>query len=198
MDNKALLIRHFLPPNPLPYNPCFVLFFSCLFLYLRERQHDWGGAEREGDTESEASSSLWAVSTEPDAGLKFRNCEIMTWAEVRHSIDWATQAPHFCFLTSPPTPLHCSVIRGYGNPPSRTEGWLGKQPAEFEMNSLTKGYRPRDRIPTWAKWTLKSDTHCSASYQLCESRPIMWYLWLLVFSFVKWRKLCFSLVFCNY
>ena len=37
-----------------------------------------GGAEREGDTESEAGSRLWAVSTEPDAGLKLTNCEVMT------------------------------------------------------------------------------------------------------------------------
>ena len=33
-----------------------------------------GGAEREGDTESEAGSRLRAVSTEPDAGLKPTNC----------------------------------------------------------------------------------------------------------------------------
>ena len=37
-----------------------------------------GRAEREGDTESEAGSRLRDVSTEPDAGLKPRNCEIMT------------------------------------------------------------------------------------------------------------------------
>ena len=37
-----------------------------------------GGAEREGDTGSEAGSRLWAVSTEPDAGLEPTNCEIMT------------------------------------------------------------------------------------------------------------------------
>ena len=37
-----------------------------------------GGAEREGDTESEAGSRLWAVGTEPDAGLELTNCEIMT------------------------------------------------------------------------------------------------------------------------
>ena len=36
------------------------------------------GAEREGDTESEAGSRLRAVSTEPDVGLEFTNCEIMT------------------------------------------------------------------------------------------------------------------------
>ena len=37
-----------------------------------------GGREREGDTESEAGSRLCADSSEPDAGLKLTNCEIMT------------------------------------------------------------------------------------------------------------------------
>ena len=37
-----------------------------------------GGAEREGDTESEAGSRLWAASTEPDLGLELMNCEIMS------------------------------------------------------------------------------------------------------------------------
>ena len=37
-----------------------------------------GGAEREGNTESEAGSRLYAVSTQPDVGLELTNCEIMT------------------------------------------------------------------------------------------------------------------------
>ena len=37
-----------------------------------------GGAEREGDTESEAGSRLRAVSREPDAGLELTDHEIMT------------------------------------------------------------------------------------------------------------------------
>ena len=41
-----------------------------------------GGAEREGDPESEAGSRLGAVSTEPDAGLELTNREIMTRAQV--------------------------------------------------------------------------------------------------------------------
>ena len=57
-----------------------------------------GGSERQGDTESETGSRLWAVSTEPDAGLELTNREIMTWAEVGHSTDWATQAPLEEFL----------------------------------------------------------------------------------------------------
>ena len=51
-----------------------------------------GGAEREGDKESETGSRLWAVSTEPDAGLELMNPEIMTWAEVERLTDCATQA----------------------------------------------------------------------------------------------------------
>ena len=37
-----------------------------------------GRAEREGDTESKAGSRLWAVSTDPDAGLELGDGEIMT------------------------------------------------------------------------------------------------------------------------
>ena len=37
-----------------------------------------GGAEREGDTDSEAGSRLRAVSTEPDMRPELRNREIMT------------------------------------------------------------------------------------------------------------------------
>ena len=37
-----------------------------------------GGAEREGDTESEAGSRPRAISPEPDAGLEFTDGEIVT------------------------------------------------------------------------------------------------------------------------
>ena len=58
-----------------------------------------GEGLREGDTESEAGSRIRAVSTEPDAGLKLTDHEIMTWAEVGRLTDWATQAPlqDFCY-----------------------------------------------------------------------------------------------------
>ena len=61
---------------------------------MRDRESmSMGGAERGGDTESEAGSRLQAVSTEPDAGLEPRDREIMTWDEVGHPTDWATQVP---------------------------------------------------------------------------------------------------------
>ena len=66
-----------------------------MFIYFwdRERQSmNRGESEREGDTESEAGSSLWAVST-ADAGFELTDREIMTWAEVRRLTDWATQPP---------------------------------------------------------------------------------------------------------
>ena len=54
-----------------------------------------GGAEKGRDTESEAGSTLRAVSTERDAGLELTNHEIMTWAEVGRPTNWATQVPLF-------------------------------------------------------------------------------------------------------
>ena len=70
----------------------FFLMFT--YFWERQRQNASGlGAEREGDTESEAGSSLWAVSIEPNAGLKLTSCEITARAEVGRSTDWATQAP---------------------------------------------------------------------------------------------------------
>ena len=72
----------------------FKIFFLPLFVRVREAQNmSRGGAEREGGTESETGSRLWAVSTKPDGGLEPVNREIMTWAEVRSLTDWTTQAP---------------------------------------------------------------------------------------------------------
>ena len=63
-----------------------------IYFWQSEKQSmSGGGAEREGDTESEAGSRFWTVSTEPDAGFELTHCEIMTWAEVRCSTDRATQ-----------------------------------------------------------------------------------------------------------
>ena len=52
-----------------------------------------GQREREGDTESEAGSRLWAASTEPNAGLQPTNHKIMTWGEDQRLTNWATQVP---------------------------------------------------------------------------------------------------------
>ena len=59
----------------------FLNFFHCFYLFLgqRETEHERGGAEREGDTESETGSRLRAISLEPDAGLELTDREIMTW-----------------------------------------------------------------------------------------------------------------------
>ena len=80
------------------------LMFICFWERERERQKQrqrqslrGGGEEREGDIESKAGSRLWAVSTEPDVGLKLTECKIMTWAEVRALTDWATQVPRLYY-----------------------------------------------------------------------------------------------------
>ena len=70
-------------------------FFNAYFWEtVRETEYEWGrGREREGDTESEAGSRLWAVNTEPNVGLELTNREILTWAEVGRLTNWAIQAP---------------------------------------------------------------------------------------------------------
>ena len=76
------------------------LCFKCLFLRERERErqtdteHKWGrGREREGDAESEIGCKLWAVNTEPDAGLEPTNREIMTLNQLSHP-----SAPMFIYF----------------------------------------------------------------------------------------------------
>ena len=54
-------------------------FFFNVYLFLREREStSGGGAEIEGDIESETGSRLRAVSTEPDVRLELTNHEIVT------------------------------------------------------------------------------------------------------------------------
>ena len=60
----------------------FLKFFFSTFIYFwdRERQSmNEGGAEREGDTESEADSRLWAISPEPHAGLELTDRGWNSW-----------------------------------------------------------------------------------------------------------------------
>ena len=69
-----------------------------MFIYFQERQRqcEQGRVRERRETQNPKQapgSRLWAVSTEPDTGLKPTNCEIMTWAEVRGLSDWATEAP---------------------------------------------------------------------------------------------------------
>ena len=74
---------------------CFVwgspgVFFFNIYLFLRERQSvSRGGVEREADTESQAGSRPWAVSTEPDVGLELKDCEITTWSR---TLNWLSHS----------------------------------------------------------------------------------------------------------
>ena len=91
----------------------FFFFFNWKTVYLkifvnvdsslreRDTEHEQGRS-REGDTESKAGSRIWAVSTEPDAGLELTNREIVTWAKVGRPTEWATQVPpsFICMLNN--------------------------------------------------------------------------------------------------
>ena len=63
-----------------------------MFLFIFDRDStSGGGAERERQNGKQAPGS--ELSAEPDVGLKLTDCEIVTWAKVRHSTNWTTQAP---------------------------------------------------------------------------------------------------------
>ena len=64
----------------------FLMFLFFKFIYLFwERKHEWGRDKERG----RIPGRLCTVSME----LEPMNHEIMTWAEVRCLIDWATQVP---------------------------------------------------------------------------------------------------------
>ena len=89
-------VKHAVEHDAMVAHPGKKFFLTFIYFWggVCKENTNGGGAEREGDTESEAGSRLWAVSTEPDMGLELMNHKMMTWAEVRGLTYWATQVPH--------------------------------------------------------------------------------------------------------
>ena len=79
------------------------LYFKCL-LFLREWVHAHTSRRRQSRGRQRIWSELCTDSREPDGGLKLTNHEIMTWAEVGHSVDWAIQAPTCLYFKCCPLP----------------------------------------------------------------------------------------------
>ena len=67
-------VRRITGRNVYHFSSLFNSFFARLF--LRAREHEWGGAERGGAGGAEAG--LHPDSIEPDTGLKLMNREVMT------------------------------------------------------------------------------------------------------------------------
>ena len=83
-----------------------------MFIFERDRERETtsrGEADREGDTESEAGSRLWAVSTEPNMGLELTNRDTMTWAEVRHLTNGVTQVLQHAHTSNTNQQSQCST-----------------------------------------------------------------------------------------
>ena len=70
----------------------FLIFLIFIYFLEGEKEHESRKC-RKRDRESEAGSSFWAVSTEPNMGLKLMCCVIMTWVNIGGLTDWATQVP---------------------------------------------------------------------------------------------------------
>ena len=72
----------------------FNSFFFLMFIYFWERDRVWVGEGRERETQNPKQVPGSALSAQsPDMGLELTNLEIMTWARVGCSTNWATQAP---------------------------------------------------------------------------------------------------------
>ena len=101
-----------------------------MFIFERARQSTSGGGVERHRTpngvgewgETQNPKQLQALAVSMDVGLKLRNCEIMTQAEIGHLTDWATQTPpQKCFLmnrkcSSDP----CLLILAFLPPPELT------------------------------------------------------------------------------
>ena len=79
-----------------------------------ENTHTWTGeGQSEGDRWCQSGSTLTAENL--IWGSNSWNCEIMTWAKVRHLINWATQVPqdiHFYVWanTNPELTAKCACV----------------------------------------------------------------------------------------
>ena len=107
-------------------------FIFIIFLFTFERESAWAGqGQRERETQNPKQSPGWlqAVSTEPDAGLKLTNREIMTWAKVGRLTNCATQAPQ----------------NQYGFK-SKVQGYLTKVAGIWHLGYRSKWIQGRSRL----------------------------------------------------
>ena len=119
-----------------------------MFIFSFERERVNGaGIEREGDTESEAGSRLWAVSTQPDAGLELTNHEIMNLSR-SWTLNWLSHPGTpivFLYLMCPHTwkfSLPLPFVLFYGD--LTTHVWLTKSLAtgdELNLQALSPPQR---------------------------------------------------------
>ena len=138
-------------------------FFKKMFLLFFERDRAWAGKGwRERDTESKTGSRLWAVSTELDVGLKPTNCEIMTWAEVRHVL-----------LSVKYT---CEVLPTFVIPTITTKITSNWNPRRKRMKEKWKGEIVRPCSPTEHLGALTSDLSITN-------------IWSNIFKVMKMKKL---------
>ena len=102
-----------------------MLFFLSLFIYFeRERQRQRervGEGQREKERER-IPSRFFTVSTEPDAGLELKNCEVMTRGETKSRMRQQ--------LSHPGAPNYVMIIKILGVP-----GWFSRLSTQFLISA---------------------------------------------------------------
>ena len=135
----------------------------------RESTHKWEGATERG--RQRIPGRLCVISTEPDAGLELKNCEIMTWAETKgwSLTDWGTQEPQ---LTS--------RFSGLINPLYMSDWmstWLRKRHRhpcyKTQQNFLNKAYiKMKESRCTWVAQSVEQITLDFSSHH--DPRVVGW------------------------
>ena len=122
--------------------------FFLMFIFDRERQSmRGGGAERGGDTESEAGSRLCIDSTEPHAWLELMDHEIMTWTEVGCQPTEPPRRPQKTYLLEvyPEIPTNEMVCLWFAFKYSiqHRGTWVAQLRVQFQLRPWSYGSRVR-------------------------------------------------------
>ena len=148
------------------------VYFLFFLMFIFERQSTSGvGAKRERDTEFKAGSRLWAVSTEPDAGLELINQEIMPWDEVGCLTNWTTQSPPLFFFFFNFSFLHLFIFErqretqhkwGRGREQRhRIQSRIQSPSWQHRARRRARTHKPWDHDPSW-RLTLNRLSHPGA------------------------------------
>ena len=160
----------------------YFIFLMFIYFWERETECEWGrDRDREGDTESEAGSRHWAVSTEPNTGPEFTSHEIMTWAKVGHSTNWATQAPQCLFIFERERERD-RACAGEGQRERETQNQKQALGSELSAQSPTRGSNSQ-AVRSWPE--LKLDAQLTEPLRCPENSIFLKF----PLSFLLWPKL---------
>ena len=140
-----------------------VLYYKIVLMFIVETERETGanrgGSEREGDTEAEAGSRVWAVSTEPNMGLELPTREIMTWAEIGRLLTEPPRCPLFYVII---VSLIVSATRLW----TRQGGDLSCSLVSWEPSTILGAYVFVEWTNKWVNKSVPLHVHSTLKYSI--------------------------------